>query len=241
MERIVLEPPFSAKVLASICRNMHETNLVDPQDTVRWLLKMNDGARMRRAIRAAWMATTLPLCEWASRVVSVSAYTNETQTVLGLEVLLDTAQGTCVRQQAPFAPAKFETLCSQNGLRVPGAVRELALSAPSLRLENTGTVCCPWYFRSPLAYVEYWLDFLERGRSEHLGPFLPRQHLGGLALELANDGLGNCFIMGRDQRVYFFDHLECEEFQPCRVDATEFIQAYFANPRCVYDNDLFAS
>jgi hypothetical protein len=238
MERVLLRPPFTAQVLDCIAAEMRGRHGADPQDTVRWLLMHNDSGIMARSIRAAWAASELPLRDWAGKIAAASAFTDEARSFLGVEVRLDTLPETHVVQQAPLGEAAFADFCARIPCALPPVLRQLAISAPGLRLADTGMLCCPWDFRSPLRQATTCLEFLERNRPTELGPSQLRQSFGALVVELATDDLGNYFVLDRNQRVYFFDHLECDALQPCRVSANEFVTTYFANPQCVYDDNL---
>ncbi len=254
---VPLTPPFDPNLLPLIGRQAAEHNWLDVDDTVAWLLELNNVDAMAAAVRTAWRRCSLPLREWADSILAVEAFTDDRLSVLGLAVTVQDArawneaprdatapaseQGEAparvVVQQAPLPPAALAELKHQWGEAVPAVLWEVVAAAPGLRLNETGDLAQTVYFRQPLRHVRHWLTPRPPPNATFYDdPFAElREELELYLMEVAGDGLANQFLLGGDGGLHFFDYAE-PAFRTCRVSIEALVETYFEWPECVLDN-----
>lgn len=236
MDPVPLNPPFDPSVIRQIAARSAYHYWHDATDTVEFLLRHQSNAAMTAAIRAAWEASALPVKSWAGTIEEVRAWTNSEFTQLYLKVIRGGGEEP-VFQFGPILREALEHICTQLGCDLPGVLRDVALTCPGITLNDTGELGSTAHFREPLRHLRNWIgepptEIDDLKYWEALDAQASR-----MLIEVAGDGIGNLFALGRDERVYFFDHEE-PELRVCGVSLEELVMTYFSRPECVFDNEF---
>jgi hypothetical protein len=234
MELIEVAPPFARDELEELARAAYVDTRLDITATVDWIMA-RPAERIAEDIRIAWQLTDLPLRELANKLCAVRLVRNSRRN--HLELACELSDGATLYQQAPIATVHVEQASANFAAYIPVELRQLAGSAPGMRWRGVGRVADWVYFTKPLSHLNHWLK-MQRESGQDLRRAAP--HLQELAIEVAGDGLWNLFVMSRDGGLYFFDHLEQDSLplKRCKPDVPSFIQAYFRNPECVFDDEF---
>jgi hypothetical protein len=201
-------------------------------DAVAWLLKHRSKQAMVDALREAWGSLNLPLRDWAHRISEIGVWVRNGDVRLG--VRLTERRAIAVWQAVPISQARLRSLTKSFPHAPPKVMEDLALAAPGLSLNDTGALAEPQFFGNRLGYVTDWVKGVKTELAEvaRLGFEYPdpRRHL----MEVASNGLGDCYVLGVDECVYFFDH-EVPGLVRCSVGLGQLVERYFDRPHDILD------
>jgi hypothetical protein len=225
-----ISPPFDSEALNDFARAAFCRHGRDIRDTVRWLLDHNSSEALVAAVRSAWVQTDLPLHDWAEVINDVGIEIHEEY--LELAVDLTGWPGTTVRQAAPFTRDRLAQLARSFPMPFPGPMATLALAAPGLCLGSLGALAEPRFFLNRLGYMRSWLREKSAEEAHRYGfQYLdPNKQL----IEVASDGIGDCYAVNRDCSLVFLDH-EARGLVPCNITLEQLFGAYFASAESIVD------
>lgn len=214
--------------IADRARTRYERDL---SYAVPWLATLKSETDLRRRIVEAWLRSGSPLAEWVGEITRVVIWVAQDRSFLWLEVLVDSQVGSVI--QSPPMPPSIVARCTP---WAPDAVKFLASAAPGLRLGgHGGFLVLPDYVLRPIGYARKWLAFQREFAPDAEELLAAVRQLDDFRMEVADDGLGNVFLLRRDGRIAYIDHLEHRGFLLINLDAHGLIRAYFEYPDCLKD------
>lgn len=230
MDRMIVQPPFDSAWLHELAAALHHEGWADASGTVAWLDEHRAAQQMVSCIRTAWGETSLPLREWANRIENVALAASEKEIMLAVHLV--GAADKPILQSAPFTPHRLRGYTKAFPAALPSLLEQLALSAPGLSLDGSSALAEPRYFMDRLGYIRRWLRNVKREDVLRLGyEYLdPQRHL----LEAAHNGQGDCYVIGADESLSFFNH-EANGLVRCSVTWPDFLNAYFKCPDDILD------
>lgn len=230
MDDLRLGPPLDRRFLRKLASALIEDGWSDLSGMVGWLTRHGSGESMAAAICDAWSGTSLPLRAWAARVGDVEVWLRSND--LRIAVRISGNPDMIAWQTAPFETAAFEAMAAMLPHPLPELLRDAALSAPGMVLDRVGPLAAPRYLAKPLEYVTRWAEGIGREECERLGFEYPdpKRHL----VEVLDNGLGDCYVLGTDGTMYFFDHEACGLVR-CNVTLEGLLHQYFASPQGILD------
>ncbi|HOB76241.1 MAG TPA: hypothetical protein PKG54_17150 [Phycisphaerae bacterium] len=147
------------------------------------------------------------------------------------------AGGQRILQYPLLDPDYLKTLLLSWPQLPPAVVLDIAQAAPGLSINETGSVSSPRFFQERLGYTCSW--FKDMGPSpeecEQAGLEYPDPDV--FLMEVAEDGIGNAFLVKKDGTLYMFEHEE-SLLRPCRTSVQDFLEAYFKSPEVIFDNEF---
>ncbi len=230
MDKFKLGPPLDWRFLRKVTTTLRQEGWADPGNVAGWLARHPTAEQMIEAIRDAWLGTSLPPREWAAGIDGVEVWCLRDDLGLGVHVSHDSEM--TVWQAPPMEPAALEAMAAAFPEALPKLLEELALSVPGLVFDRVGPLAAPAYFATRLGYVTRWVGGTSRKECERLGFEYPdpKRHL----IEVCGNGIGDRYVLGTNDSVYFFDHEACGLVR-CSVRLEELVEQYFASPQAIVD------
>lgn len=230
MDELRLGPPLDRRFLRKVTAALQEDGWIDASDMTGWLATHGSSAQMIAAIREVWSRTSLPLRDWAGRVDEVEVWFRNNDLRLAVHVSDD--PDVIVWQAAPLEPTAFEAMAAAFPRALPTLLRETALSVPGMVVDWFGPLVAPRYLARRLEYVTAWAEGIGEEECERLGFEYPdpKRHL----VEVVDNGLGDCYVLGMDGTIYFFDHDACGLVR-CSIALERLVEEYFASPQGILD------
>jgi hypothetical protein len=230
MDKLRLGPPLDRQFLRKLATALRQEGWVDASDITGWLARYESGEQMVAAVCSAWSRTSLPLRDWATRVDDVEVWFKNNDLRLAVHVSDDPE--VIVWQAAPLEPMVFEAMAAAFPQALPTMLTETALSAPGMVVDWFGPLVAPLYLARRLGYVTSWAEGIGQEECERLGFEYPdpKRHL----VEVVDNGLGDCYVLGTDGTVYFFDHDACGLVR-CSIALERLVEEYFASPQGILD------
>lgn len=234
MKWYTLDPPFDADLLKRISSNAWDRNWTDLSDTVKWVLEHQDIEHITALVKAAWDRCSLPLKEWAYRIEMVEVCATDLDVALRVSLVGQLDGDAPIYQYAPIEPVRLQKYVRDFPSPIPSIIRELALVAPGLTLEHSGEIAAPTYFMHRLGYITKWCKGVSVSQDTLSGSDYAYPNSDVYLMEVAASGLGNFYVMAKDQSLHFFDH-EVPGLLPCSVTIDDFIAKYFESPEEIID------
>lgn len=242
----ILEWPFEAKRLHRLQTGFDHLSWADARGTIDWILRHQDPAIMRTAIRSAWQESALPLSPWAADICSVAPVyyygmedSRELPVNLRLRVTMESDIGY-VEMQAPMDEDVLARAISKLPIKPPAIMCEFARTAPGLsfpKVEELAltapTFANQEFFLRRLEYVTRWckevgIDFAhDPDPSPEEGMYLPRPDRYLMELAYVES---DAFLLANDGHISFFTHEESCCYD-CEVGIDVLVRAFFKDQR----------
>jgi len=229
-----IDPSFDAEVLKKISSNAWDRNWTDLSDTVKWVLEHQSTEKITEVVKTAWERCSLALNEWAYRIEMVEVCATDLDIALRVSLVGQLDDDESIYQYAPMEPARLQKYVRDFPSPIPSMIRELALVAPGLTLEQSGEIAAPTYFMHRLGYLTRWCEGVSVNQASLSGSGYAYPDPEVYLMEVAANGLGDFYVMGNDQSLHFFDHEE-SGLLPCSVTVDDFIAKYFESPEEIID------
>ncbi len=224
-------PPFDLKRLRAIAKLAVKAERIDLRPAVSWLGDVLNEDELRRRIVQAWRGSATPLRDWADGIRRVELCLESTNFWLRV----DLQDGRQVRQYPPLAPEYLDSLLAEWPQQPPAVVLDVARAAPGLKIGETGALASPRFFQERMGYVTWWNAGVGPSAKEcrQMGLEYPDPEV--FLAEVAEDGIGNVFVLKQDGTTYLFDHEE-SVFRRCLISVEDLFAGYFTNQEIVFDD-----
>lgn len=234
MEGVTLEPPYDRAMLEEICARAQERER-DFHRALGWLETHSTAQAITYGIRSLWLKSSLPLSRWALDIEDFALCTNEDRSDLQIAARFRKDGHPPVRQMIPFTPTEYAQAVATFPCTPPEIVREIALTAPGLSLDDVGALV-------PARYLLYrFAETNEKTEGMHVTPEECVKYKcvfpdpDRFLMEVANNGQGCAYVMDCEERVYYHDYGDLPGVILCTPSFDEMVRAYSVKPPVLWE------
>jgi hypothetical protein len=214
----VLSLPLSESIEERLRDVADDKNCCESLRTLRWLSSDADAHDFRTRLQRAW--ETLPSC--LATLLPTIGHVELSVVWRDVRVRVSCGKKTgAYLQYAPIEPVAMRDVPTPAAPSGP-LLRGLACAVPGLAADHCGGLLDVQTLVNPLGNVRDWLSSVYKLQ-------LPDGVAQKLCCEVLVTPLGDSYLLGRDDTVYFFDHEE-PELASCSFSLDRLLERHLADP-----------